>query len=424
MTSEVKLILGIGIFYLILLLLDFYVYRGIRIAIPSTSRFINQTVSSVYWSVNILFLAGVTWLIVTFSWSKGPTSILFKILAIAFVLLYLPKLIFSLFLLFEDIYRLLRAIGVGFYKIFSPDGSATVEFFQSRRKLISRLAALVAGIPFAGVLYGVTKGKYNFKVHRIELSFKDLPKEFNNLKIAQISDIHAGSLDDFEKVKSAVELVNAQHSDIIFFTGDMVNLRSDEMLPWVPIFKQLHAPMGIYSILGNHDYGDYTRWDSPEEKEANLNQLLEIHKKLGFKLLRNEHLQITKGNSFIDLLGIENWGRGGFSKYGNFSQTLFNTHKNSFKILLSHDPTQWEEQVMNAPEMVNLTLSGHTHGFQMGFEFPGIRFSPAQFRYKRWAGLYVENDRYLYVNRGLGFIGLPGRVGIWPEITVITLKCA
>jgi predicted MPP superfamily phosphohydrolase len=203
-----------------------------------------------------------------------------------------------------------------------------------------------------------------------------------------------------------------------------VNNRSDEMDNWMDVFGKLKAPMGVYSTLGNHDYGDYSTWPSAEAKQANMEKLYGIHKQLGFKLLRNENTKIYRKGDYIELLGMENWGSGGFSKYGDFTKTLQGTEANSFKLLMSHDPSHWDVQVMNHPTLVHLTLAGHTHGAQLGVELPWIRFSPVQFRYKHWAGLYMENNRYLYVNRGFGYIGVPGRIGIWPEITVITLRSA
>jgi len=424
MTIDGRVVFGFFIFFLVLFLIDLYVFKGVKTVFSTSSFPVKRIASWVYWSINILFILCTLYAVSTFSYNARHTTFIFSFVAAAFVLLYIPKLIFGVFLLGEDIYRLFRATGVGVYKL-AATSPAPVELFESRRKFVSQFATLVAGVPFLSIIYGVTKGKYNFKVHKVELAFKDLPKEFDGLKITQLSDIHSGSFDAPEPVKNAVKLANAQGSDIMFFTGDLVNSNSDEMDPWIDVFKELKAPMGVYSIFGNHDYGDYARWYSVEQKKANLEKLVNIHKQLGFHLMRNESLKLERNGATIDLIGMENWGKGGFSKYGDLNKSLVGTTPGSFKILLSHDPSHWEEQVMYHPtEHIHLTFSGHTHGMQFGIEVPGIKFSPIQFRYKRWGGLYEENNRHLYVNRGFGFIGFPGRVGIWPEITVFTLRSA
>lgn len=410
------------LFFAVLFLLDTYVFKGIAAAMSQFQPRIRSVVKLVYWTANVAFMVFAAWVFIDFPKVAGPTSPQIKVLFMLFVLLYIPKLVFGLFLLGEDAWRLLRAGWVGVSKL-SGNGEA-LDFFESRRRFVSQVGVFAASIPFLGILYGVTRGKYNYKVHRAEIAFKDLPKEFDGLTITQLSDVHSGSFDNRREVEAAVALANEQGSDIMFFTGDLVNNRADEMVPWVDVFRELKAPMGIYSVLGNHDYGDYSPWPSAEAKQANLEHLFDIHEQVGFKLLKNEHLKIERNGATIDLLGIENWGAGGFTKYGDLEKTLSGTNGDSFKILLSHDPSHWEHQVMEHDTHIHLTLSGHTHGMQFGFEIPGIRFSPVQFRYPRWAGLYKENDRYLYVNRGFGFLGFPGRVGIWPEITVITLRTA
>lgn len=406
------------LFFGVLFLVDLYVFSAVK-TIFSSSR-ARTTASWIYWTLSFSFIVLSTYVFLTVSKSAGPSDIRIKLFMGSFVLLYIPKIAVILFLGLEDVYRLLRAVTVGIYKLTGNDPAYLLTYFESRRKFISQLAALAASIPALGILHGITKGKYNFKVHRVEVAFKDLPAAFHGMTLTQISDLHVGSYDDREEVLRAVELINEQKSDIIFFTGDLVNNKSDEMAPWVDVFSQIHAPMGKYSVLGNHDYGDYIPWPTPQAKVENMKEMFGMHEKLGFKLLRNENHRIEKDGQYLELLGMENWGNG-FARYGDLSKTMAGTQKDSFKIMLSHDPSHWEEQVMNSNKQIHLTLAGHTHGMQFGVEIPGIRFSPAQLKYKRWAGLYEENSKFLYVNRGLGFIGFPGRVGIWPEITVITL---
>ncbi|WP_373397056.1 metallophosphoesterase [Algoriphagus halophilus] len=281
-----------------------------------------------------------------------------------------------------------------------------------------------------GILHGVLIGKYRYRVVNHTLEFEDLPEEFDGFTITQISDIYSGSFDDKKKLEYGIDLINQQESDVILFTGDLVNNHAREMEPWVDTFKKLQAPMGKYSILGNHDYGDYMSWPSKEAKEANLNRLADIQKELGFQLLRNENVKLQKparngaegATASIDLIGVENWGKG-FAQYGDLGKAVSNLSEQSFKILMSHDPSHFDEEVKNFSQLIHLTLSGHTHGMQFGIEIPGfIKWSPASFRYPKWAGLYQELGRYLHVNRGFGFLAFPGRVGIWPEITVIKLK--
>lgn len=403
----------------ILLLLDLYVFSGVKAAF--TSARVRSLVALGYWAITISFFVLVIYMALTFSRADGPSSPLVKWAMGAFVFLYIPKIVLLFFFGIEDVYRLLRAGGVGLFKL--TGNFSEVPYFESRRQFIGWMAGLTAFIPAVSIVYGITKGKYNYKVHRTNLSFKDLPDAFHGLTITQISDLHVGSFDDAEAVERAVKLVNEQNSDIIFFTGDLVNNKADELEPWADVFSKLNAHMGKYSILGNHDYGDYMEWSSAHAKQENMQRLYKMHERLGFKLLRNEHTHIEKDGQHLELLGMENWGKG-FAQYGDLKKTMHGTQDGAFKILLSHDPSHWEEQVMNHNTHVHLTLAGHTHGAQFGVEIPGFRFSPAQLRYKRWAGLYEENNRYLYVNRGLGFIGFPGRVGIWPEVTVITLNKA
>jgi len=319
-------------------------------------------------------------------------------------------------LLSED---LVRFIVAGFRKVVGDPA----PLLPGRRKFISALALGIASLPFGALLYGMYKGKYNYKVLSYELYFDDLPEAFDGFKITQISDIHSGSFDDPEKVAYGVDLVNAEKADLVVFTGDLVNNSAVEMKPWVDIFAQISAPVGKYSILGNHDYGDYIEWSSDQEKADNFADLVGTHEKIGFDLLRNEHRVIEKDGQQIHLIGVENWGRGRFIKKGDLALASDQVPKDGFKVLLSHDPSHWEDVVLKEDTHYHLTLSGHTHGMQFGVEIPGwIKWSPVQWRYTYWAGLYQEMGQWINVNRGFGFIGYPGRVGMWPEITSIVLK--
>jgi predicted MPP superfamily phosphohydrolase len=317
----------------------------------------------------------------------------------------------------EDIIRLLS----GFYfKIFTGEKSF---YIPSRRKFISTLALGVAAIPFSALLYGMIKGKYNFKVLKYELEFADLPDTFDGFTMTQISDIHSGSFDNKNKINYAVDLINKQKSDVILFTGDLVNNVAHEMDDWKELFSSLSAKEGVFSVLGNHDYGDYVRWNNNEEKIKNLNKLKKIQSEMGWNLMLNENFFIERQNQKIVIIGVENWGENGFKQAGDLDLACKNVNDNDFKILLSHDPSHWKTIVKNDDRNFQLTLSGHTHGMQFGIEIPGwIKWSPVKYRYENWAGVYEEKGRFINVNRGFGFLGYPGRVGIWPEITVIKLR--
>jgi predicted MPP superfamily phosphohydrolase len=337
-----------------------------------------------------------------------------------FISLFVFQILVTIFLLGEDIFRIPQGIYAYFSKV--PD---QVQFLPQRRKLISQIAIGLAAIPFASLLYGMFRGKYNFKVLSYKLEYDDLPEAFEGFKIAQISDIHSGSFDNAKKVQYGVDLVNAQDADVVFFTGDLVNNRAEEILPWIQTFRKINAKHGVYSILGNHDYGDYSPWESPEAKKKNMEDLKKAQKKMGWDLLLNESRFIEKQGQRIAILGVENWGSGGFKKAGDLNKALSNVAAEDFKILMSHDPSHWEAEVIPHPFNIHLTLSGHTHGMQFGIEIPGwIKWSPIKWRYKQWAGIYEKLNQRLNVNRGFGYLAYPGRVGIWPEVTVITLNRA
>ncbi len=332
---------------------------------------------------------------------------------------FLLALFLGFFLLLEDVVRLSV---YGFNKI-AGVSDESAQFFPSRRKFVSAIGLGLAALPFGALLYGMYKGKYNYQVLRYELEFDDLPEAFDGYQITQISDVHSGSFDNAEKVAYGVDLVNKQQSDVILFTGDIVNDKCEELRPWADTFAALSAKDGVYSVLGNHDYGDYTQWPSAEAKAKNLEELKELQRTMGFDLLLDEHRYLERDGQRIALLGVENWGRGRFKKAGDLQKAKEGVQKDDFKILMSHDPSHWEDEVIQDDYHFHLTLSGHTHGMQFGVEIPGvIKWSPVKWRYKYWAGVYKEMDQYINVNRGFGFIGYPGRFGIWPEISVITLK--
>ena len=415
------------------LLMDWYVFNGVKTVTRdwksrSWRLLVNWGWLVISLSVTILFFAGIG----SFDTPWGMTPYHEWILSL-FVVFLITKLLFVLILFLGDIGRFFYGIVAAATRCAavlrrSPQTPAQNSapapretFFPSRRKFISEAAILVAAVPFTGFLYAMLKGKYNYKVHRQTLYFDDLPAAFDGFTITQLSDIHSGSFDNAQAVQRGIDLAKTQNSDLFVFTGDLVNNAAWEIEPYIAAFSQLRAPYGQFSILGNHDYGDYVKWASPAKKAANLAAVKAQHQTLGYRLLLNEHVEIEKDGQKIALLGVQNWGRG-FIQLGDIDKALEGVDDKAFKILLSHDPTHWEEKIRHHPSTIHLTLSGHTHGAQFGVETDKLRWSPSQYRYLDWAGLAHEKDRYLYVNRGFGFLAFSGRLGIWPEITVITLK--
>ncbi|WP_299532353.1 metallophosphoesterase [Ulvibacterium sp.] len=399
------------IFIAIYIVLGLYTLQALKTA----TRF--PWVYYLFMVISILVLGNFVY---QFTWGETEGRVLSrsKSYAFGFLITVLTfQFITIIFLFSEDIFRLLAGT---YHKFF---GSSREFSLPERRRFLSLIALGIAAVPFGALLYGMYRGKYNYQVLKYDLEFEDLPDAFDGYQITQLSDIHSGSFDNKEMVQYAVNLVNQQRSDVIFFTGDMVNNKAEEMYPWKDIFAQLEAKDGKYSILGNHDYGDYVPWPTAAQKRENLEELKRLQKDMGFNLLLNESTYLQKGGDKIALVGVENWGRGGFKKAGDLNRAIQTISEDDFKILLSHDPSHWEDVVIPHEYHYHLTLSGHTHGMQFGIEIPGwVKWSPVKWRYKYWAGIYKEMGQFINVNRGFGFIGYPGRVGIWPEISVITLK--
>ncbi len=398
------------IFIVIYILVDIYAFQAVKTLTKSSS------VHGLYVFISLAVLAGLIYELSFMGSAKmlqPPKMYFFGI----FLAVFIPKLILIIFMFGEDIGRFFVGI---FMKV---AGSDETHFMASRRKFVSTIALGIAAIPFASLIYGMVQGKYNYKVLKYALEFDDLPDEFDGFTLTQISDIHSGSFDNRNKVEYAVNLINEQQSDVILFTGDLVNNVAEEMNDWKQLFSTLKSPQGVFSILGNHDYGDYVSWESALDKAENLQKLKILQKEMGWDLLLNENRYFERNGQKIALVGVENWGENGFKQAGDLDKACEGISDNDFKILMSHDPSHWQSIVKNDPRHFHLTLSGHTHGMQFGIEIPGIiKWSPIKYRYKNWAGVYQEFGRYINVNRGFGFLGYPGRVGIWPEISVIQLK--
>ena len=400
------------IFVVIIVVIDFYAFQTLRTLTKSSWWYL------LYWVFTMSVIGYFMYQFYGFSRSDGFSHA--NAYAIGFlVAMVVPKLLLGLAMLGEDVFRVPQAM----YSYFTQNNNLEGDHFPERRKFVSQIALGLAAIPFASILYGIYRGKYNFKVLNYTLHFEDLPEAFDGYKLTQISDVHSGSFDNVGKVEYAIDLINQQQSDVILFTGDMVNNKATEMNPYVDIFKKLKAKDGLYSVLGNHDYGDYIQWSSEEAKRQNLEDLKTLQKNIGFDLLLNENRFIEKDGQRLALIGVENWGKGGFKKAGDLKKASGQIDKDDFKILMSHDPSHWDEEVVKDAYHYHLTLSGHTHGMQFGIEIPGwFKWSPVKWRYKHWAGIYENLGQYINVNRGFGYLAFPGRVGIWPEITVIELK--
>lgn len=331
---------------------------------------------------------------------------------------FIAKLLIASPFLLEDVVRIPIYIN---RRIFHKKYSIT-PLMPERRKFVRNLALALAAIPITGTLYAITRGKYNYQIKKIQLSFSDLPSDFDGYKIVHFTDFHAGSFDNFDAVANGLALINEQAPDLVVFTGDLVNNRAIEVDPYIELLRKISAKDGKFAILGNHDYGEYMPFTSEEDKAANFEHLLNSYQLSNFQLLRNESTTIQRGDKKLTLAGVENWGNPPFPQYGDLDTALQDTTGSDFKVLLSHDPDHWQGQIIDHPKNVQLTLSGHTHGAQFGVEIPNWRWSPVKYRYKNWLGHYKQNNKSLYVSKGFGFLGFPGRIGMSPEIVVIELK--
>ncbi len=407
----------------LILIIDLLSFKGLQRVFKNKSRRFRYILYALHWLVPVVLLV----LSYIFSISlkeqvnAAATNKLF-ITGGIFFLFYVPKLIFIAFHIAEEILKALTYLIYKVKQLVQGKKSDKKGFPLSRMKFISTLGLGIAAIPFISILGGMINGRFHFRIVRLKQSFPDLPESFNGLRIVQISDIHISSFyNNSDKLKLAVELINNEEPDLILFTGDMVDNYAEEMNGFIDILASLKAKMGKYSILGNHDYGDYKSWPTEEAKKENHKKMLHYQELSGFKLLLNDAVSLESGKGRIGLIGVENWGKPPFVQYGDFTKARAKVKDMDFTILMSHDPSHWDAEIIGKKN-VQLTLSGHTHGMQFGIEKGNIKWSPVQYKYPRWAGLYKEGDQYMYVNRGLGCIGFPARVGIAPEITVIKLE--
>ncbi len=410
---------GVIIFLSIMLALDYYFYLAIKTVSQGLAPKTKLIIGVIYWSITVLAVIG--FLLFVFTGQEVLGRKIRTYLFATIIGLFLAKLTAMIFFLTDDLRRLIQwAAGKLFFNNTEAENMGGDGI--SRSVFLSWLGIAAGGTLFSSLIYGFSN-KYNYEIKRLQLAYDNLPAAFKGLKIIHISDIHSGSLLDVKAVEAGVEKIMLEKPDLILFTGDLVNDKATEMELLKEVFSKLKAPMGVFSTLGNHDYGDYVQWPIDGiSKIQNLENLKQVHADIGWKLLMNEHVVLEKDKEQIAVIGIENWSaKGRFPKHGKMQEAHAGTQKYPFKILMSHDPSHWEAEVTTLYKDVDLMLSGHTHGMQFGVELPGFKWSPVQYMYKQWAGLYEGGKQKLYVNRGFGFIGYPGRVGVLPEITVIEL---
>ena len=402
------------------LVVDYYVFQAVVTVSKNLSTPWKQIFQYGFWIPTILsIIAVMAWFLGDpYRWSAATkTWIITGLFAT-----YFSKLFGVVVLFTEDISRGIRSV-LSFFTRDNVEASPAADTI-SRSEFMSKTALIATAVPLGAMAYGIISGAHDYRVRRQTIKLPNLPRAFDGLRIAQLSDIHSGSFFNKKAVRGGVEMALAEKADAIFFTGDLVNNEASEVMEYIDVFNKLKAPLGVYSIMGNHDYGDYHRWPTLEAKRKNLSALKEAHRLLGFDLLMNEHRFIESGSEKIAIIGVENWGGRGFTKYGKLDEAHRGTDEADVKLLLSHDPSHWDGQVRPLYGDIDLMLAGHTHGFQFGVELGNFKWSPSQYAYKQWAGLYQEGSQYLYVNRGFGYLGYPGRIGMPPEITIIELKRA
>ena len=397
------------------MLLDIYAWQGFKTAFRSLSPAIFKILKFLYWGSSIFTFTGLA------VFALGGFAVLNPWMRMVWqgslMVVFLPKIILFVFTLIDDVIRLVRLLIDQFKqsKTSSDQGITRSEF-------IAQTGVLVASVPFLGTAWGIVNGAHDYRVRRVSFKHESVSRALHGFKIVQLSDIHSGSFWSKKAVQRGIDMVRELEPDLVLFTGDIVNDTSDELEPWLSEFGRITAPHGVYSVLGNHDYGDYVQWPSEEAKKANLERLIAMQKSMGWKVLLDEHVFIGP-NKDLALIGIQNWGaKGRFPKYGNLEKAYQGAESAAFKLLMSHDPSHWRAEVLEKYKDIHLMLAGHTHGAQFGIETAKLKWSPVKYMYEEWAGLYQENKQFLYVNRGFGYIGYPGRFGIRPEITLLELE--
>lgn len=416
--NKVVLIIGFSVFFI---LVDLYVFQAIKGSIHGFSVGWRRAINILFWAFTGLSILGVLLINVSEDFFTRDAR---RIVVASIAILYFSKTFGVLTLLIDDIFRGVQWVIGKLSPQSFVKSQAPAKDVISRSEFISKTSIITMAVPMATMGFGILSGAHNYKVRRRTIHLPNLPAAFDGVTIGQLSDIHSGSFFSRKGVKKGIDLLLSEKPDTIFFTGDLVNDEASEVSKYKDLFSKVKAPLGVYSTLGNHDYGDYKRWNNVAEKKKNLSDLIQTHKEIGWDIMLNENRTIKVDGEEIAIIGVENWGAGRFSKYGDLERAYQGTEDKPVKLLLSHDPSHWDAQVRPHYSDIDVMFAGHTHGFQFGVEIGNFRWSPSQYLYKQWADLYQNKDQYLYVNRGFGFLGYPGRVGIYPEIAIIELKKA
>jgi predicted MPP superfamily phosphohydrolase len=410
-------LISVSVVAFVLVMLDLYVYQAVKIVFEGASQTWWRVINIVFWGFTGISLVGLYYYNFGNEYFFGRYSRSFLIAGI--ITVYFPKLFAVLFLFLDD------GIRFGKWMIsFFGTNSTPIENGITRSEFLSKAALISAAVPMATLSFGIISGAYDYRVRRKTITLPNLPKSFDGIQIGQLSDIHSGSFYNKTAVQGGVDLLMNEKPDVFLFTGDLVNNEATEFNNYFDVFNKIEAPLGSFSVLGNHDYGDYKSWSSIQAKKANLDLLKKAQQELGWDLLLNENRKIKVDGDEISIIGVENWGAGRFVKHGKLDQAVQGTAESPVKILMSHDPSHWEAQILPGYTDIDLTFAGHTHGMQLGIEIGDFRWSPSKYMYKQWADLYQKEQQFIYVNRGFGFIGYPGRIGILPEVTIIELKSA
>jgi predicted MPP superfamily phosphohydrolase len=404
----------------VLVLLDVYIFQSVRFVFQQSSPVTKRIATVAYWLISAVALASFFYYNLSdkAEMSRGLRTFLFAVIFIN----YASKFFGVLALVIDDVVRLGQWAWAKLRPSDVPVAAGTEGI--SRSDFLVKTSLVATAVPALAMTYGIISGAHDYRVRRVKVPLKNLPPSFDGLRIGQLSDIHSGSFYNKTAVQGGVDMLMQEKPDLVFFTGDLVNNQATEIKDYFPIFRQVKAPLGVFSTLGNHDYGDYIAWPSPQAKQQNLEMVKAAHREMDWDLLLDEHRMLSEGDGTLAIIGIENWGAGRFAKYGNLAKAHRGTDGADAKLLLSHDPSHWDAQVRPSFPDIDLALAGHTHGMQFGVEVGGFRWSPAQYVYKQWAGLYQEEDQFLYVNRGYGYLAFPGRIGMPPEITVLELTRA
>jgi len=407
------MIIGFSVFFL---LIDLYVSQAVKTIINDLSTGWRKSLNYGFWAITAFSIISV----LIINTSDILSNDLRRVIVMGIIMIYFSKVFGVITLMLDDVYRAISWI-IGKFSS-AKEVESIAKDGMTRSEFMSKASLIAVALPLTTFSVGIATGAHNYRVRRKTIHLPNLPSSFDGIRIGQLSDIHSGSFFSRKGVKKGIDLFISEKPDIVFFTGDLVNDVASEVSKYKDLFSKVKAPLGVYSTLGNHDYGDYKQWSDPDDKIKNLKDLIQSHKEMGWDILMNENRTLRVDGDEVAIIGVENWGAGRFQKHGDLKTAYAGTEDKPVKLLLSHDPSHWDAEIRPEYSNIDVTFAGHTHGFQFGVEIGDFRWSPSQYIYKQWADLHQEGNQYLYVNRGFGFIGYPGRVGILPELTIIELK--